>query len=333
MGVASGINTALGTGVEATYGTGQAPDEWVEFASEGTERQQQTLESQGRRTGQGQLRRGSRRQVTREWGGGDVAFEAPRKGVIGRWLAHIFGGSVTTNQLDSGAAYEHLFALGSQAGLSMTVQTILKDEAGSTVATKTGLGGKVTSAEFAVSVDDYLQVRASMDFRRIVTDFAAGTPAYANEELWTFKHAALLLDDVAAARVRSASIRLDNNLDTAKYYLGNAGLKDEPGPAGYRTVSGSMEAEFASLAALYEAFESNTPLTLNLTFTGEEIDAVNGHDELLDFEVPQIFLEGGTPTVSGDGPISVTVPFVGQYDGTNNGFKARLVSTDTTVDA
>lgn len=328
MASAVGTNVALGTANEVTYGTFVAPDSWTEILSESVALQQIALVSQGRRTGQSHLRRGSRRTIIDNPASGDVTFEAPIRAELLRWLKHIVGGTPTSAQQAATPAYLHTFTMGALP-TGLTVQKIMKDAADSTVATFSASGGKVTSAEFSLSVQQFLQLRVGLDFQKMVTSESAGTPSWSAAPLWDFRDATLKLDNAAAAQVLSFNFSVDNNLDTDRRFLGNTGRKDEPVSNGFRAVTGSVEVEFKSLADFYNAFANNTALDLDIEFVGDVISGV--HSETLTITVPQIRLTGSTPTISGDGPIRHTVPFEGFYDGTNAPLTITAKTTDTAV--
>lgn len=328
MASAVGTNVAVGTGVESTYGTFVAPDSWTEILSESVELQQIAMVSQGRRTGQSHTRRGSRRTIIDNPAAGDVTFEAPIKSELLRWLKYIVGGTPTSAQQAATPAYLHTFAMGALP-TGLTYQKIMKDVSDTNIGVFSASGGKVTSAEFSLSVQQFLQLRVSMDFQKMVTTEAAGTPSWSGAALWDFQDATLKLDNAAAAQVLGFNFRVDNNLDTDRRFLGNAGRKDAPISNGFRTITGSAEVEFKATSDFYAAFAANTALDLDIEFVGGVISGA--HSEALTITVPQIRLTGSTPTISGDGPIRHTVPFEGFYDGTNAPLTITAKTTDTAV--
>lgn len=328
MGSAIGTNVAVGTGEESAYGTFVAPDSWTEILSEGIGLQQQELVSQGRRTGESHLRRGSRRQVIDNPAAGPVTFEAPRRAELLRWLAHIVGGTPTSAQQAATSAYLHTFTMGALP-TGLTVQKIMKDAANANVAVFSASGGKITSAELSLNVNQFLQITANLDFQKMVTSESAGTPSWSAAPLWDFRQAALKLDDSTAAQVLGFNLTIDNNLATDRRFLGGGGAKSEPTPNGFRSISGTIEAEFASLSAFYNAFAANTGLDLDIEFVGDTIEGA--YDEELTITVPEIRLTGGTPTINGDGPIRHSIPFTGFYDGSNAPLTITAQTTDTAL--
>lgn len=303
MGAAVGTQVAVGIGEETTYGTPVAPTKWLEILSESLRFVPTNLESQGLRRGTRNLRRGSRRTRSARAAEGQINLEVPSTGFDLIW-EHLLGGGTGP------------WTMGSLQGKSLTVQKILADDALTTIDAFTYHGGKITQAQFSLSVDQILQVALDMDFededRAGDGGTAAGTPTYGSEELLNFLGATLTVGGSAMANVLSFQLSIANNLNTSRYYLGSGGLKAEPLSNDFPAVTGQFVAEFLDPDDWYATFEADTGVALNLDFADTAGNTV-------DIDVPEIRLDGETPQVSGPQVVEATVAFTGFYDGTNPG--------------
>lgn len=324
---AVGLQTIFGTAEETTYGTPVTVDRFFEILSETLERNQKTLVSNGLRGGTRNLRRGSRRKVSGRDGSGTVNMEVPTVG-FGRWLKHIVGDTPTiTNLGGSPTAYSHVYDLGNLQGLSQTIQKQIRDANQTEVESFTFHGVKTLAAEFKISVDDLLTVGLTLDAEDVDTSVAAAVASYPTVKLFSFAGATLKIDTVAVANVLDASVKIDNALDTKRYYLGSGGLKREPVDEDFPTVTGDLTAEFLD-ASLYNKFAADTAAALELIFEGDTISGAN--KEKLTISVPEIHLTGETPKVSGPKVIAQKIPYEGA---TNAAGAAGVTITYVTTDA
>lgn len=320
MAVAVGSNTCLATGVESTYGTPVAMTRWFEFLNESLERRNNVITSEGIRCGGARnLRRGSRRVISSRDGGGSVTMEVATTG-FGRWFHHLMG---ATPVITGSGPYTHVYALGDLAGKSMTIQKVLRDSASAEVEAFNFHGCKLLSGEFSISVGQILQLAVGIDAEDVDTTTAGAAASYTNPTLFNFMGGTLNVAGAPVASVTDASITINNNLKTDRYYLGSAGLKAEPIDNELPTVEGSLSAEFISPATFYDRFAADTAATLSLVF-------VSGTSTLT-IAVPEVRFTGGTPTVGGPDIVVANVPFEGQYDGTNPGMTITYVTADATT--
>lgn len=299
-GSAVGLQTVLGIKEEVTYGTAVTPDAFFEILSESLERRNKTLMSNGLRGGTRNLRRGSRRVQSGHDGGGTVTMEVPTT-TFGPWLKHLLGAVTGTT-----------YSMGSLLGKGLTIQKQVRDAAGVEVESFTFKGCKILSGEFSISVDQILQAAFEIDAQDVVTATAAAAASYSNVSLYHFGQATLNVDGSPVANVLDATVRVENPLNTDRYYLGALGLKKEPIDNDFPSVTGTLTAEFDSPATFYDRFAADAAAELVLEFNGDAA-------EVMTITVPDVRFTGGTPTVSGPEVIATSVPFEGQYDGTNPG--------------
>lgn len=326
MPVGSGLASTLGTAVESTYGTPVVTDRWFQFISESLGRDQTTLQSQGiGGSAARQLRR--RGIVSARMGSGDITMEVATKG-FGRWFNQILGGTSTIVQQGATTAYLQTHQMGDLLGKSQTVQKGVPQTDG-TMKKFTFHGGKVLTAEFSISVDQILQLAVGMDFEDVETTTAYAAPTYTTPKLFHFMHGALTVGGSAVASVTNASVAVNNNLKTDRFYLGSAGLKKEPLDNDFPEVTGSLSAEFVDQATFYDRYTGDTAAALVLDFEGDVIDGA--YNEQLTITIPEVRFEGETPKVGGPEVVVQNVPFSGHYDGTNAGIKIEYMSSDTSI--
>lgn len=154
--------------------------------------------------------------------------------------------------------------------------------------------------------------------------YAAGMSAFSFTDVNT-----LTLGGSAVAAIKKLSVKSGNPLKGDRFYLGSAGVKAEQVINGYRTVTGTMEAEFTSLTALYAAYAADKQLALQVKAVSPNI--ITGTTPYsLQIDVPALFLDGDTPNIGGPDILTMSIPFTALYDGTNSPITITQVTTDTT---
>ena len=141
----------------------------------------------------------------------------------------------------------------------------------------------------------------------------------------------LTLAGSAVAAVKKISVKGMNPVKADRWYLGSAGVKAEQVTNGWRGVQGTMECEFTSLAALYAAYAADTQLAFVFKATSPTIIPTTVIPFSVRVDIPAIFLDGDTPNVTGPDILTMSVPFVGLYDGTNSPITVTQVTSDTTL--
>lgn len=135
-----------------------------------------------------------------------------------------------------------------------------------------------------------------------------------------------------ATKIASAtdcSIKQENKLNVARYFLGSNGTKAEQLANDFRAISGTSNFEFASIADVYTAFQADTPLALSLQFVGPII--AGSVTSAVNILIPQIRWEGSTPSVGGPEVLTYAAPFTGLDDGVDSQMQVQLVSLDSTL--
>lgn len=191
--------------------------------------------------------------------------------------------------------------------------------------------GKTTGAETLmknVTVTNYSDTGVDAPGTTLAPGPALATPTYgANASAFSFLQATLLLNGTAIAAVKKANVKNMNPQKVDRFYLGGSGLKSEPIGNGWRGVTGALEADFISRAALYDAYAADADLSLQLKFTGDVI-ASTVIPYSVQIDVPRVKLDGETPTVGGPDVLSTNCGYTGLDDGTNPPVKITYVTSD-----
>ena len=332
MATALGLRTAVGTGEESVYGTPVAIDRRMEIVSESLQRQNTILQSAGISGRPVTMRRGARRVISARMGSGDLVMELATNG-MGRFFEHMLGSTPgAPTQQEATTAFLQTHEFGSLTGKALTVQKSLRDGAGTEIEVFTFHGCKVGSWEITCTVDAIPQLTLTLDAEDVDTS-TASTALLALDEptggVFTFLGGALTVAGSPVARVLEATISGDNALKTDSFFIGSGGLKAEPEVTDFRSVTGSLRAEFTDPALFYDRFTADTGVALELTFTGENIETT--YDEEIVITVPQVHFTGETPTVGGPELVENPAPFEASYDDTNPPITITYMSTDEDV--
>jgi hypothetical protein len=313
----------LGFAEETTYGTAVTPTRFLEFTNESLERRHNIAASSGIRSG----RRygGQGRRITRQDAGGTVTTEVARTG-FGLWLEHLLGDVATTNP--GTLAFQHVFTPGTLTGKSLTLQKGVEKPDG-TVQAFTYPGAKIISADFSIDQDGLLMADWEFDARQEVTGTALAAASYTTPVVFTYSEGVLKVDDVAKANVRSVgSLKITNNLQNERYFLGNAGLKSEPTNVPFDSIAGNLDVEFQNITDFYNLFAGDTPAELTLEFVGEEIES--GQNYMLSIVLADVRFEGETPKVTGPELVYPNIPFIGLDPASGDAVTITYKTTDTT---
>lgn len=341
MPVAGGLGSSIGIASESAVGTIVSPTRWLEYNSESLHLEKTTINSMGLRGG-GLVARSSRRAYTQREAKGDVELEVATKG-MGLIFQQMLGGTSASAVL-TGSAYQQIHVPGSLTGRSLSVQKLVTTDA-AVIVPFTYKGMKVTDWELSCAVGEIATLSLTFDGWDEVTSTGAGTPSYVDTAVFHFAQGAVSLGGTPSttagltsisggttvATVRTASVTGTNPLATDRFFFGSAGVKAEQLENGWREYGGSLEAEFVSQAALYDAFAADSATTLKLSFVGTT--AITGSTyPTLEVICPSIRLNGSTPQNDGPDITTMDVDFEALDDGTTNpAIQIRYVTADTSV--
>lgn len=333
MAIGTGLAASLGVAAESTYGTYVAPTRFYEFNKQDVKKVKNTVQGGGLAAGRfSQL--GSRRVVASEAASGMFEVEVANKG-MGLLLNHLMGGTVTPVVQGATAAYLQTHTVSDNVGKFLTVQAGVPSTNG-TVNPYTYKGGKVLSAEFSCGVDEILTSTWDMDFQRATESDSLVAPSYTaalapfhfaqmNVKLGTFGSEATVVG------VRKATAKIERGQATDRFYAGAtvAGTKAEPLMNDYIKIGGSFDIDLVNKADFVDRFASDASTSLILEWVGPLIAST--FYQTFRVRVPMVFFDGDSPTNDGPGITTLSVPWVGQFDGTNSVATIEYMSIDTVL--
>lgn len=300
-------DSAVGVGVESTFGTYATVNRFIEFTEEDFDIDKQVKQGAGLRVG-ARLNRSARRVVTSKDVKGSLSFEQMSKGSGLLWAA-AFGSGTST--VVAGATYQQVFRFGDVPGSLSVQKTIPQDD--NILKAFTFLGCMVNTWELACDNGDLLKAKMEFLGKSVGTEQAAEAVSYvATPTMYHFAQGTVALAGAltaptntvlassatpAAANVRSFTVSGDNKLGTRRNF-GSAGAISRP-RTGNREAKGKMVIEFDSNFS--DKYISDTSLSALLEFdTGV---ALSTGTEKLQIAIPEIKLNGEIPKASSDGEV------------------------------
>lgn len=341
--VGSGLAAQIVAKDETTYGVAPSLSSGVdsfEFNSETLELKKTPLQGQGLAAGHVYLRT-KRRIVSNYDVTGDIAMDCPTRN-LGFWLRHMVGDfTETPTQVGTSGIYKTVFQPKSGLhGHSFCIQKGVPTVDNATVEPFTYVGCKLTQWSLNIGTGALLALALTIDGRNelagagnsdplngsvpALATFATPTTGLGSG-LWSFREATVfsggtptltsgvvsLVGSTALGNVKDCTVQQSVSLDAARMFVGSAGYKAEQEENGYRGISGSMNVEWLSSEALYNAYAVDSTTSLQLTFTGPVVGTSN---YLLDIIIPNIKLEGESPKVAGPAIVTQAISFTGLDD-------------------
>lgn len=329
MPTGSGLDAQLGVGAETTWGTPVTPTKFLEFNSESLGFEPTFLEPTGLRVGT-KYKRASRVRQSRKTVSGDIECEFATKG-MGLLLKHMLGSALGAPVSIVAGAYRQIHTPGDFRGLGLTVQVGRPEPASGTVRPHTYAGCKVSGWEFSLADNAVPKLKLTVDGRSESTATALATAAYASgATVFDFSQAVLKLGGTAstssglttvtggtavATVVKEISVKGEAPKAAERFGIGSGGLKSEQLENDTPTLTGTLAAEF-SKAELYDPFQANTTMPLELVLTGGVIGATV-QNYLLSILIPAIKLKSAKPTVTGPDIVAMSTDFEAYSDETN----------------
>lgn len=360
MAIPSGLAASVGITTETTQGTFIAPTHFLELNNEAVKMVKNPVTGVGLRGG-GLYQRTTRRVVT-SWGAaGTLNYDAPFTG-LGLWIQHMIGSFGTLSsvvQQGATAAWLQTHTPGQLAGKTFSMQ-IGKPDSGGTVRPFSYVGCKIEDWMITCEINKFAVMQLTVDaWQELTPDNPQGTsagpaltaPTYTSgEQFFHFRQGVLynggtlsnsgsnptitaLGSPVAAGFVKKCEIKVQNMLDTSRFFLGGtggsavAGVKGDQLENAFRKVTGTLDVEFASLAAFYDTYAADTTSTLLLQFTGPIIASSFAYQ--LSILIPNIKFDNDSPQVGGPGVVNTAMPFSGFDQETWNPIQVQYMSTDT----
>lgn len=316
------IGHQFGFKKEVTWGTPVTVDRFIEFTSDGLERQNVYATSNGIRAG----RRfgGQARRIARQNALGSVTYEVATKG-FGLFFEQLLGGTSSVNTV--GTVWTHTFTPGTVYGKSMTIQKGV-DVPGGTAQAFTYPGAKTRSLDFSIAQDGLLLMTADFVAKQELDTTALAAASYTAPTVFTYSEGVVKKNTVNIAAVRSIpSLMIANNFNTDRIFMGNVGLIEEPINEPYDTISGSLDVEFRNLTDFYDLFQADTSFELEVVFTGGLIEGA--HNFTLTIRINDCRVEGETPKMTGPEYVFQTIPFIGLDHASEPAVEIIYKTTDT----
>lgn len=331
MAVGSGIGGSYGVADQSTYPTFVAPTRFYRVRKAEVKRVQTPVQGGGLASGQ-LMPAGSQRVITSDAGTGAVELDFFQT-KMGLLLKHITGTAATPVQQAATAAYLQTFPLVDVFSRIFSAQVNTPQRDGTNRA-QSGIGGKITSAEFSCDAGDILKLALEQDFRQHTDAQAYAAASYADASPpFHFAQMGVKVGtygaEAAANGVKGMSVKIARALDVDGYYANNAGKKDEPVMNGNFEVTASIKADFVDKALWIDRYNNNTPFSLVWEFIGPLIASTYFYTFRV--TLPECFVDGDTPALEDENVISGTIPITATWNSTNGYPKLEYISTDTTL--
>lgn len=317
MAAPSALAAQFGYKAESSFGTAVTVDTFVPLVEESLTQEEERLESEG-------IMVGRRIIDSDQWKTGpktiegDIGLELYEQS-IGTLLKHALGSVNTTGS----GPYAHALTPGSLTGLGLTIQ-IGRPDVGGTVRPFTYAGCKISSWEIGVEAGQIATLGLSVvGTVAETTATALASASYAAQATRPFTAIECTVHTIggSATNVKTFTLSGDNGLDTDRRFLGSA-LPAQPLEAERRTYEGELGLEFSSLTD-YERFTAGTEADIAITLSnGIESLAIVAHARF----------DGTTPTVGGQGIVTLDMPFKLVGDGSDaDALTMTYTSDDSTV--
>lgn len=326
-----GIQTQLGVKDETTWGTAVTPDRFFPLLTEGIKEQIDRLESDARRAGLTVQRSDISIPIYK---GSAGAVEIPiMSKSFGFWLKHLLGAVATAGPTDS--AYTHTGTVASLKGDSFTAQINRPFHDSETNQAFTFEGGKVTSWEIMLGVDEEAKLSAECDFENYSTATALATASYASGlELMSWAHSESTLT-IAGTQVPVTSFKLscDNALKTDRHYIRGSGLKKEQVANAWREITWELTADWDSLTQYNRVITTTNAgqyAQIIATVKAPTLIGLSSYPALT-ITIPAARFDEIDIDNSGFDPNMQTLSGVVRFDGTNSPVTVAYTTADSTA--
>lgn len=332
MAVGSGIGASFGTVPEVTWGTQLAVTRWLAGRSFSIEKQQEVQAISGVAAGRFAP---PDEVVTSESGTGKWEGQLTQT-QFGLWLQHLMGSSAAPVQQAATTAYLQTHNWGDNFGKGLTCQMGTPNAAG-TANPVTGVGGKITKAEFSCGVNETLAANFEFDFKQYTEVPALAAPSFvtANQLPFKFNQMSVKLgtfaSEAAVQGVRKVTASIARPMDVERKYAGNAGLKSEQIYNGMDgVIGGSLDVDLVTKADFMDRWVNHTATSLVWEFVSTTAIA-STYFWTWRLTLPRVYFGAGLSSVDGPDVIKGPVPFTAFQDPTNGFAKLEYMSTDVAV--
>jgi hypothetical protein len=357
MTLPSGLGAQWCSVDETTYGVAPSLSTALFVAADKDSLQLKKTPKQGTGIFAGSLApRAARRRVTNYAVQGALPLDLPMR-QLNVWLKRMFGSygqsGATLTQFMTTTAYSATHSLGDLFGHSFCMQAG-KPTVDATTEPFTYTGCKVQSWEIACTMSEIAKLTLTIEGRNelngswkdplnsSVPSLQAYTAPVVGE-VFTWVDAGVYYGGtptttagvttvsgavLAGNVVGPLSLKVTRPMDTTRYAPGVAPFRNEPIQNAVTQIQGSWVVEWLSAETYQAAYQSDTPLTIELRFTGPVIGTGSNNAEL-SLLCSDVFLDGESPQVAGPGILQQTIPWTVEDDGTNNILQATYWTLDT----
>lgn len=216
------------------------------------------------------------------------------------------------------------------------------------------LGCKPTKFAWSVEKDTFLTVATDWDGRVLEdplltaayqgypngatqTAYTQATPSYSVASPWHWAQSQIQIGSTAAAAstaglidgVTKFQLSVEHPMNTARQYMGNQGLKDEPIVNNVYKITGTVNSDYVNKTYWADAFYSDTPFSIIVTFT--PAGTLSGTVNAIQFVLNNVYLDNESPTVGNKDIVNTAFPFVCDYDLSAEPLMVIIQTTDATV--
>ena len=238
---------------------------------------------------------------------------------FGFWLNALFGSLSTTGS----GTYTHIFQPGT-AARSLSIENGYTDISKyypftgvkvNTMSLDFTPGNEVVASMECVGKDELAAASSTID----------ATPATYVLEKYQVNNLTISKDSVALDVATSCSLSISNNLETDIYALNGGGYREFL-PEGSFSIEGSFSMLFDDTdgIAVYAAALAGTEVELTIALTGTGSNT-------LTFQMDEILLPQISPSPSGQGPVTLDVPFQVFYQNGSEGVPLEVTMVNTTA--
>jgi hypothetical protein len=334
MAIGSGLGSQLGFAPETTYGTAETPTTWLEARSAGLEIQVEHMMSEALRAGL-KVQRADRQVVNRKGVNGEIELDVTSNNMA-RFLRHCMNDDRAFSTTKTGSdPYTYTYELGDPATCpSMTMQVGVAD-IGGTVRRMDATGCYVSEFSLSNSVDEILQVSATIDGRDMIPSASAVTSAtYATgTEPLTFAGGSVSVAG-SATPVRSFELSVSHGIDLERYQINSTTLKSRPIRNALTEITGTVEMEFGQSSVgtwgtdtLVDKYRAGTTIAVAGTWTGSTAITGTAFPSLA-VNLDSCIITACTPVLDGPEIIMLSVEFMALDDGTNPPIELVYVSSE-----
>ena len=307
--MASPLDTRIGIGKEATYGTAVAPTRHYEARSDPWTRGPERIDSGGFRQSR-QAQRSDRDTQIDMGASGSIETPVFDAG-MGLLLEDLLGANTAPSQIGATGVYNHVFSTDTDGpDTSWTVQVVRV--LGTTEYGWDYAGCIPTGFSLGVSQGELLMLTVNYDARSEGRQASPVAGVYtANTSAFNWSQCRVSIDGSNVDTFQSFSLDGDLMLETALHFLKGSADKDLPRRSGVPTFNGTLEGLPTDLD-LYDKFVAADTIPISLTATKGSGATLRSFT----VSMPACKLTGATPNAQLEGLTTQSVPFSAFHDGT-----------------